>query len=165
MKIRNPCFAPISAALALALALPLASAVQRGTSEGGVAFVSGGATDEELNLLRSDRKSYTFWLATAALGSGAHLADVKVRITEAVSGRLVVEHKMDGPWLFAALPAGRYAVEATIASGRGGRAETQRMSTTIGHGQIHQSTLYFDTGDQTEADVAAGKPAPAPARP
>ena len=130
MKIRILCLAPISAALALALALPLAGAVQRGTSDGGVDFVSGGATDEELNLLRSDRKSYTFWLATAALGSGAHLADVKVRITEAVSGR-------------------------------GGRAQTQRMGTTIGHGQIHQSTLYFDTGDQTEADVSAGKPAPA----
>lgn len=161
MNTRDFTFTRLAAALALALTLPLAGAAQRGTSGTGIDFVSGGATDEELTLLRADRKSYTFWLVTAALGSGAYLAEVMVRITEAGSGRLVVEHKMDGPWLFAALPAGRYAVEATIASGRGGRPETQRITTTIGSGQIHQSTLYFATGDQTEADVAGGKPPPA----
>ena len=146
--------------LALVLVLPLAGATQRGTSPGGLAYVSGGANDEELAALRADRQGYSFELTTAARGSGAFLADVTVRITEAGSGKLVLEHTMDGPLLFVALPAGRYAVEATLPVGRGGRPETQRTTASIGAADHHRAVLYFDTGDKVgEATV---DPAPAP---
>ena len=147
-------------ALALPLALPVAAEPVRGTANSGVAFVSGGASDEELASLRTERGQYSFWLTTAARGSGAYLADVVVRITNA-SGKAVLEHTMAGPWLYAALPAGRYTVAATVAQGRGGVPETQRMTAQIGsRGGLQQATLYFDTGDQTEADRTANPQAP-----
>ena len=61
---------PLIGALALALALPVAAEPLRGTAAGGVAFVSGGASDEELATLRTERRLYSFWLTTAARGSG-----------------------------------------------------------------------------------------------
>ena len=151
-----------SIAMAFTLALPHASALDRGASAGGFAYVSGGATYEELTALRADRQAYSFWLTTAALHSGAHLADVKVRITEAGSGKLALDYTMDGPWLFVALPAGRYDVEATYPKGRGGRPETQKFTTTVNASQHHQQTLYFNTGDKVEGEMPGGEKAPAP---
>ena len=146
---------PLIGAWALALALPVAAEPLRGTAAGGVAFVSGGASDEELAALRTERRLYSFWLTTAARGSGAYLADVQVRISDS-NGHAVLDHTMAGPWLSAALPAGRYSVVATVPKGRGGLPETQRTTTQIGStSALHQAVLYFDTGDQTEADRTA----------
>jgi hypothetical protein len=162
--MNNPSNTPLhlAVALAMALALPLAEATQRGTSPAGMAYASGGASDSERAALNADRQGFSFWLTTAVLGSGAYLADVKVRITEAGSAKLVLEHTMDGPWLFVALPAGRYVVEATCADGRGGRPETQRTTFTISAGDHHQSVLYFDTGDKAGEASPDTKAASAP---
>jgi len=73
---------------------------------------------------------------------------VKVRITETDSGKRVLEHTMDGPWLFADLPLGRYEVEAILLDERTGRLEIQRGTTGIHAGDHHQMLLYFSTGDE-----------------
>ena len=134
-------------AAALLLAAAPALALQRGTSPTGVAYVSGGVGDDEQALLHGQRRDYSFWLTTAVRRSGAHLAGVQVRIREADSGRLLLEHRMDGPWLFAHLPVGRYEVEATLQNLALGRIEVQRGSTTIHPGDHHQMLLYFETGE------------------
>lgn len=133
--------------LAVALAAGTAPAVQRGTSAAGVAYASGGIGQDEQQDLHARRRDYSFWLTTAVRRSGAHLAGVQVRIREADSGRLLLEHRMDGPWLFAHLPVGRYEVEATLQNLALGRIEVQRGSTTIHPGDHHQMLLYFETGE------------------
>jgi len=136
------------------LAAQLAFAIDRGTSAAGVVFASGGSSHEEQEALRADRLHYSFWLTTAARGSGAYLADVRVRINEADGGQRVLEHVMDGPWLFADLPLGRYEVEAILLDQRTGRLEIQRGSTQIHAGDHHRMVLYFSTGDEVGEEPA-----------
>lgn len=132
---------------ALALAAGTATALQRGSSAAGVPYVSGGVGQDEQQELHARRRDYSFWLTVAVRRSGAHLAGVLVRIREADSGRLLLEHRMDGPWLFAQLPVGRYEVEATLQNLALGRIEVQRGSTAIHPGDHHQMLLYFETGE------------------
>ena len=162
--MKNPRIAlrTCAATASLLLALPTAQALQRGTAPGGAAYVSGGATDSELESMRAERTTHSFWLVTAAKGSGAHLADVGVRIVDTRSGQAVLEHRMDGPWLMVGLSAGRYTVEATVPKNRRGMPETQRTTVTVDRSGIKQSVLYFDTGDVTEADLAASEAARKP---
>jgi len=137
--------------LALCLAAPPALALEQGTSPAGVAYASGGSTYEELDAMRSEQQRYSFWLTTAARGSGAYLAGVKVRIADE-TGKRVLEHTMDGPWLFANLPLGRFEVEAFVLDERTGRLEIQRGSVGIHAGDHHRMVLYFSTGDEVGED-------------
>ena len=145
---------PLALTLWALLTLP-AAAMERGTSPAGVAYVSGGVSHEEQQALQTQRPAYSFWLTTAARRTGAHLAGVRVRIREADSKRLVLEHVMDGPWLFAALPLGRYEVEAILHAEDQGRIEVQRGITTIHAADHHQMLLYFTTSDEVGDDTKA----------
>jgi len=137
--------------LALCLAAGPALPIERGTSPAGVAYASGGSTYEELDAMRSEQQRYSFWLTTAARGSGAYLAGVKVRIADE-TGKRVLEHTMDGPWLFADLPLGRFEVEAFVLDERSGRLEIQRGTVGIHAGDHHRMVLYFSTGDEVGED-------------
>ena len=123
-------------------------ATDSGTTASGVAYVSGGVSAEELAALSAEQTRYSFWLVTVARGSGAYLADATVKITAAIDGSVILEHKMDGPWLFVALPKGRYAVAAILSTGRNGSAQSLTKSITIGNSGRKKSVLYFDTGDK-----------------
>jgi hypothetical protein len=140
----------IAIGLGWCLLAPLTSAqaVDRGTTPTGIAYVSGGVGQSELVTLNEEKKNYSFWLTTAAKGSGSYLASVQVRILDARSRQSVLETTMEGPWLFAALPTGRYEVEATLAADGDHSAQTLKKSTTIHPGDRHQMILYFDTHDQ-----------------
>lgn len=147
--------------MSLALIGTSASAAQRGTSPAGVAYASGGIGQDEQQELHAQRRDYSLWLTTAVRRTGAHLAGVLVRVREADSGRLVLEHRMDGPWLFAKLPVGRYEIEATLQNLQLGRIEVQRGSSTIHPGDHHQMLLYFDTGEA----IGEREPGTAPPNP
>jgi hypothetical protein len=96
----------------LGLALAPAGALERGVTDQGQPFVSGGVGATERSTLDEERNGYDLAILTAARGSGNYLADVHIRITDAQSVQ-VLDTTMDGPWLFVELPAGRYQVEAT----------------------------------------------------
>jgi hypothetical protein len=132
--------------------------VQRGTSATGVDYVSGGVGEDEQQALHARRGDYSFWLTTAVRKSGAHLSGVLVRIREAETGLLVLDHRMDGPWLFAGLPVGRYEVEATLQDLQLGRIEVKRGTTTIHAGDRHQLLLYFDTGEAIGERAPGARP-------
>jgi NAD(P)H-flavin reductase len=51
-----------AAGLGMAPIASLAQAIERGTSATGVAYVWGGTSHEELELLRAERLSHSFWL-------------------------------------------------------------------------------------------------------
>ncbi|HSB23159.1 MAG TPA: hypothetical protein VLE94_08620 [Burkholderiaceae bacterium] len=145
--------------LGLCLSASTASALVRGTSPTGVVYASGGGSYEELDQMRAERQRYSFWLTTAVRGSGAYLADVKVRISDE-AGRRVLDHTMDGPWLFADLPLGRFEVEAFVLDERTGRLEVQRGTVTIHPGDHHRMVLYFNADDDGagERGAASGSP-------
>ena len=149
-NLLNPAHAVV--ALTVAAWFPSVMAVERGVSPAGVAYASGGVSHSELQDLHARRQDYSFWLTTAALKSGAHLADVAVRITPLRGGDPALEHTMAGPWLFAALPPGRYQVEAGFRPDPARALQVRRGVTTIHPGDHHQMVLYFDTGDEVGAE-------------
>ncbi len=129
-------------------ALPLAQALDRGTTSAGVAYVSGGVGAEEQLEMAQEQSRHGFWLTTAARGSGAYLADVQVRIVVAGTRRVVLERTMAGPWLFVALPPGRYDVVARFRDRAGGAEQALSKSTTIRAGERRQMILYFTATDE-----------------
>jgi hypothetical protein len=133
----------IALMLALACSLQPAGAMVRGTTELGRPFVSGGVGAEEVATLSSEKRQYALAILTAAKGSGAFLADVRVRITDEQS-KQVLDVVMDGPWLLVDVPAGRYQVEAVQNS------RTQKNVVTVGTGDHRQTVFYFDTHDDVE---------------
>jgi hypothetical protein len=140
------CFSIISALSSSAFA------IERGTTNLGVPFVSGGVGQSELTALSEEKKNFSFWLTTAAKGSGSYLAAVRVRILNASTRQPVLEHTMEGPWFFANLPLGRYDVEASYTEAAGKPTQIIKKSTTIHQGDHHQMMMYFDTKDTVEKD-------------
>jgi hypothetical protein len=139
-------------ALTLAAWFPAAMAIERGTSAAGVSYASGGVSHSELQELHAQRLDYSFWLTTAAMKSGAHLAGVAVRITPLRDTAPVLDHTTGGPWLFAALPPGRYQIEANFQPSPDRPTQVRRGLTTIHPSDHHQMVLYFDTGDEVGSD-------------
>jgi hypothetical protein len=137
-----------------------AGALERGTSPAGVAFVSGGVSQAEQAEMLAEQGQYSFWLTTAARRSGAFMSDVRVRITEAESGRTVLDHRLDGSWLFAALPPGRYEVEAIHLPEAMTRLEIQRGARATHPGDHQRMVLYFAMPEADGAGAAAVAPEP-----
>jgi hypothetical protein len=135
----------IALLLALAWSLQPAAAMLRGTTDLGGPFVSGGVGTEEVATLSDEKKRYALAILTAAKGSGAFLADVRIRISDEQS-KLVLDTVMDGPWLLVDLPAGRYQIEATQ------NARAQKKVVTFSAGDHRQTVFYFDTQDQVESE-------------
>jgi hypothetical protein len=129
----------VTFALSIAAAVVASTAIAQtsGRTALGGTFVSGGIGESEIAALDAQRDRYSLWVITAAKLSGAYLADVRVRITDA-NRKLVLEHSMVGPWLLVELPLGRFEVEASY----DGRTITR--ATTIHAGDHHQMVFYFD---------------------
>ena len=143
------------AALALALLSPNAGALERGTTEGGVVYVSGGIGQSEVKELHAERGRYSLWVTTLAKGSGAYLSDARLRIMSEPGHHLVLEHTMAGPWFFAALPPGRYSISATQQLD-GGASETKTAAVTVRTGVQRQAVLRF----ASDADVGSEREHP-----
>ena len=135
---------------ALVPLMPALARSARSTSAGSVAAKPGLGAARAV-LLRSARTQASFWLITAAYRSGAHLAGVTVHIVDVDSGRPVLAQTMDGPWLFADLPPGRYKVEAFLSDTACDRLEVQRGQATIRQGEQRRMLLYFHSADATLA--------------
>jgi hypothetical protein len=88
-----------------------------------VKFVSGGVSDDSAERMAAISGEFNFKLLFAAM-DGHYLADVAVAISDAAN-RKVLETVSDGPFLFAQLAPGKYAVAARYAG------VTQTRSTTI----------------------------------
>jgi hypothetical protein len=132
-------------ALTLCAATPWAAASVAGKTPAGVNYISGGASSSELVSLHAQRDTFSLWVVTTALKSGAYLADVKVTIRDAKK-QVVFEQKLEGPWLFIDLPVGAYEVEASL------NTETFKRRTTLRKGDNHQVFFQFNTGDEVSPD-------------
>jgi hypothetical protein len=117
--------------------------VVRGQSENGVAYLSGGVSVDDQTAMYAERGRYSLWVATVAKGSGAYLSDARLRIVALGDKRVVLEHTMDGPWLFAALPPGRYEITATMPADGPDAAQTLTSRVSIVRGTQRQAVLRF----------------------
>jgi hypothetical protein len=138
-------------ALAALVAAQTPHAQERGTGATGIAFVSGGVGQSEQGLLYEERLRYTLWLTTAAKGSGAYLAGARALITDLDTRKPVLAHTLQGPWLMAALPAGRYAVEVQFRATPASEPQSVRTQVRIGDRGLRRRVLYFAAADQVDS--------------
>lgn len=147
--------------VALLAAAADAGAATEGSTPAGVRYASGGVSEEEQQALRGRFSQYTLRVATAAKGSGAHLASVHVLITDS-AGKQVLEHRLDGPWLLANLPPGRYRVELRNPAQGTAKEQVERRDVTIGSRGMTDLTVHFDAAAAT---IPGGAAASAPRQP
>lgn len=139
-------------AFLLALGISFAStqpvqAAGTNCSSQGIACVSGGIGGSEREELQQQAKSYSLWVNTVANKSGAYLADIRVTVRNAKNHEMVLTATMDGPWLFIALPAGRYEVEAKYHDPVKNSDQVVKKITDIKAGDHRQMLMYFDASN------------------
>lgn len=122
---------------ALLLGAVSATAAERGTTTDGRAYVSGGIGVEERIELERTRPQFSLRVVTAARGSGAFLADARIRIAGA-GGRQVLDTAMSGPILLVDLLPGRYLLDATA------NGQTKQIQTAITDRGGREVYFYFD---------------------
>jgi hypothetical protein len=110
-----------------------------------VKFVSGGVSDDSAERMAVLGKEFNLKLLFAAK-DGHYLADVAVSISDA-GNRKVLETVSEGPFLFAQLAPGKYAITATYA----GTAQTR--STNIA--ATGRRELVFRWDEQAESPPSA----------
>ncbi len=81
------------------------------TAAGDVVHASARIGDDDPLEIEALRRTHNLQLVFAEQGSGAYLADVRVRICGS-GGQEVLATLSSGPFFFARLPAGRYRIEA-----------------------------------------------------
>lgn len=141
MKLIRPTFAVI-----LSLAALSAVAMVDGRTAQDRPFMSGGVSQDELANLRAQQPFFSVSVLTAAKGSGAHLAGVKVRITDA-TGKTVLDTEMDGPYLLVDLLPGKYQLEAV------NEGETQKRTLSVRQGAAQRLVLYFKSDAEVSPDL------------
>ncbi|MBL8470407.1 MAG: carboxypeptidase regulatory-like domain-containing protein [Rhodocyclaceae bacterium] len=118
----------------------LATAAHAGKPEkhdlNGVTYVTGGVGEREQDRLQQQSNDYNLRLTFAEQGSGAYLANVRVVISKGENEQ-VLAVLTDGPFLMAALPPGRYRMEATY------HGTTQARSISVAAGSATSLALYW----------------------
>jgi hypothetical protein len=104
------------------LALPLYSAEDLLTEdrEKGIAFMSGGVSQTEREILKEKGKGYSLKLIFSS-EKGKYLSNVIVKVFDQKNQTIFLTVS-NGPWLFINLPNGMYKIEASF------RADRKRIS-------------------------------------
>lgn len=123
--------------------------IQHSQQTPDVTYVTGGIGFAERNYLASVKNNYSLEIEVA-LTNGEFVADVEVEVRR--GNETVLEATMDGPHLYAALPAGTYVVAATYAG------NTKEQSLTIG--KTGQRRALFIWKPQEPDATATQKPLP-----
>jgi len=131
---------------------PPSAVLVRAKTGDGTAFLSGGVTVDDRKTMHAERADYSLWVATVARRSGAYLSDVRLRITRAGDKQPALERTMDGPWLLAALPPGRYDIVATMPAEGADPEQTLKMQVQLAKGGQRQAVLRFDSSSQLSPD-------------
>lgn len=108
--------------------VPPAGLVQIKTTEQGIRYVSGGASQDEREEIRAVSNQFNLELLFAVQGGGEYLADVQVRVLDS-NGAAVLSATSKGPYFLAQLPQGKYTVEASA------QDQSQKKTTQIGSGK------------------------------
>lgn len=118
------------------------------TAADPIAVESGGVSSEHFAAMSARASGYSFKLLLAAKGSGAYLADVDVTVRALPGNEVVVQHRSQGPLLLAALPPGRYSVEARYGPVRPGAPATIQRQVSIPQSGRADVVMHFETSDK-----------------
>ncbi len=105
------------------LALPLYSEeadLFKENKERGIAFMSGGVSQTEREILKDRAKGYSLKLVFSS-ERGEYLSNVIVKVFDQENQTILITVS-NGPWLFIDLPTGMYKIEASF------RADRKRIS-------------------------------------
>jgi hypothetical protein len=119
-----------------------------------VDFESGGVSADQIEAMRGRLHFYNLRLVTAAAHSGAYLADVEVTIRSLPQRTTVIQTRMQGPWLLAWLPPGRYELEARYDQVAAGAPKVHKRTTVVPRKGRRDLIMYFKTGDEVSPDDA-----------
>jgi hypothetical protein len=115
-----------------------------------VKFISGGVSDDSAERMAAIGKEFNFKLLFTAK-DGHYLADVAISISDAAN-RKVLETVSEGPFLFAQLAPGKYAIAATYAG------VTQTRSTTIAARGRRELVFRWEEPAESPPPAADAKP-------
>jgi hypothetical protein len=139
----------------------------RAKTAGGHEILSGGVTVSDRITMHAELERYSLWVATVAKPSGAYLLDADLRIVDLKSKTVVLERKMEGPWIFLALPEWPYEVSATFRDAGAEKAQTLSTRVSIPKKGQRQAVLRFDATASVDPDMQGplrgnpfGMPAP-----
>lgn len=140
----------------LVLALALFGAGARAQTGGLVKidYLSGGVGLDELEELAGRAKKFNLKVVTAAERSGAFLADVRVKVIGAGDAQVLLDTTMDGPWLLAQLPPGKYVLEATF------EGKTFTKTIAIPNTGLRDVYFYWRVADLLDVEQAPERPPP-----
>ncbi len=160
MKVFSLC-TKMGLGLSLVVGLGLQQAAQAtgsNCSSKTIACVSGGIGSSEREELQKDASKYSLWIKTVASKSGAYLADIKVAVQDLNTHETVLSTTLDGPWLFLALPAGRYEVSASYHDSGKKTEQIFKKMTGIKNGEHRQMLIYFDASNVGELNYKTATP-------
>lgn len=116
-------FIPLIILQMVFLGLPLYSAEEdlfNENLEKGIAFMSGGVSQTEREILKDRGKGYSLKLIFSSK-SGEYLSNVIVKVFDQENQTILLTVS-NGPWLFIDLPTGIFTIEASF------RADRKRIS-------------------------------------
>jgi hypothetical protein len=145
-----------------------AAGLVRARTAGGFDLLSGGMTVDDRVTMHAERERYGLWVATVAKPSGAYLADAGLRIVQLKDNAVVLERKMEGPWLMVALPEGKYEINATFMADGAEKAQAITMRASVPKKGQRQAVLRFDSPAAVAPEAQSpfkGNPFGAPAAP
>jgi hypothetical protein len=120
--MKNKCFIffiPLLIVQIIFLALPLYSAEEdlfKENRERGIAFISGGVSQTEREILKDRGKGYSLKLIFSSK-RGEYLSNVIVKVFDQKNQTILLTVS-NGPWLFIDLPNGIYKIEASFRADR-----------------------------------------------
>ena len=127
--------------------------IVRGQSDKGLSFLSGGVSVDDRTKMYAERDTYSLWVATVVKGTGNYLTEAHLRINTVKGQAVVLEHVMNGPWLFAALPPGRYDIHATMKPKGPGKAQTLIKRVNVTPNGHRQAVLRFTTSGKVSPEM------------
>lgn len=122
----------------LSIVLPAQAASDAAVRQagGGIAYASGGVSEEGRENLNAIAKDFNLKLILATK-SGAYLSDVGVVVSDD-RGQRILDAKSEGPWFYARLPNGRYSIEASA------NGTVVRKVVSVGARQLSQVDFRWD---------------------
>lgn len=153
---RHPLTIAVLAAISVAGAAHPVLAQETRTTPAGVAWMTGGAGQDEREAMQAQAREYNLAMTFANRTSGAFRADVSVQVYDA-RGEVVLAARDAGPLLFARLAPGTYRVSAKAL----GRTQSQQVAVP------HEGTreLYFYWVDPSDPGSGGRQAAGQPYRP
>jgi hypothetical protein len=128
------------ALIAALAAVPLLAAARVCAAQGALsAYISGGIGIEERRAMESSRARFNLQLTFALAPSGNYVAAVETLVADE-KGRIVLRVTSDGPFVWAQLAPGSYAVAATYR----GHTQSRRIAVPA-QGAAAQAFYWSDS--------------------